>query len=34
MVKHGGGGVMLWDCFAKLGQDQFAVIDRTMNSAA
>ncbi len=28
-VKHGGGSVMVWDCFGRL-----AIIDGTMNSAS
>ncbi len=31
-VKHGGGSVMVLDCFAVSGPGQIAVIDGTMNS--
>ena len=32
-VKHGGGSVMVWGCFAASGPGHLAVIDGTMNSA-
>ncbi len=32
-VKHGGGSVMVWGCFAAAGPGWFAIIDGTMNSA-
>ena len=32
-VKHGGGSVMVWFCFAASGPGQLAVIDGTINSA-
>lgn len=32
LVKHGGGGVMVWDCFATSGLGNHAVINGTMNS--
>ncbi|KAF7664638.1 hypothetical protein LDENG_00170880, partial [Lucifuga dentata] len=32
-VKHGGGSVMVWGCFAASGPGRLAVIDGTMNSA-
>ena len=32
-VKHGGGSVMVWGCFAASGPGQLAVIDGKMNSA-
>ncbi len=32
-VKHGGGSVMLWGCFAASGPGWLALIDGTMNSA-
>ncbi len=32
-VKHGGGNVMVWGCFAASGPGRFAIIDGTMNSA-
>uniref|UniRef100_A0A3B1KFI9 Tc1-like transposase DDE domain-containing protein n=1 Tax=Astyanax mexicanus TaxID=7994 RepID=A0A3B1KFI9_ASTMX len=32
-IKHGGGSVMVWGCFAVLGPGQLDVIDGTMNSA-
>ncbi|XP_054648642.1 AP-1 complex-associated regulatory protein isoform X1 [Dunckerocampus dactyliophorus] len=33
-VKYGGGGVMVWGCFAALGPGRRAVINGTINSAA
>ncbi len=32
-VKHGGGSVMVWGCFAASGPGLIAIIDGTMNSA-
>ncbi|KAF7641127.1 hypothetical protein LDENG_00292770 [Lucifuga dentata] len=32
-IKHGGGSVMVWGCFAASGPGRLAVIDGTMNSA-
>ncbi len=32
-VKHGGGSVMVWGCFAASGPGHLAIIDGTMNSA-
>ncbi len=32
-VKHGGGSVMVWGCFAASGPGWLAIIDGTMNSA-
>ncbi len=32
-VKHGGGTVMVWGCFAASGPGRLAIIDGTMNSA-
>ncbi len=32
-VKHGGGSVMVWGCFAALGPRRLGIIDVTMNSA-
>ncbi|KAK3508507.1 hypothetical protein QTP70_031365 [Hemibagrus guttatus] len=32
-VKYGGGGVMVWGCFAASGPGRLAVINGTMNSA-
>lgn len=32
-VKHGGGSVMIWACFAASGPGRLAMIDGTMNSA-
>ena len=32
-VKHGGGSVMVWGCFAASGPGRLAIIDTTMNSA-
>ncbi len=32
-VKHGGGNVMVWGCFAASGPGRLAIIDGTMNSA-
>ncbi len=32
-VKHGGGSVMAWGCFAASGPGWLAIIDGTMNSA-
>ncbi len=32
-VKHGGGSVMVWGCFAASGPGLLAIIDGTMNSA-
>jgi hypothetical protein len=31
-VKHGGGGIIVWGCFATSGPGQFAIIESTMNS--
>ncbi len=31
-VKHGGGSIMAWDCFAASWPGQPAIIDGTMNS--
>jgi hypothetical protein len=33
MVKHGGGSVMVWGCFAASGPDRLALIEGTMNFA-
>ena len=33
-VKHGGGSVKVWGCFAASGPGRLAVVDGTMNSAA
>ncbi len=32
-VKHGGGSVMVWGCFAASGPGWLAIIDGTINSA-
>ncbi len=32
-VKHGGGSVVVWGCFAASGPGGLAIIDGTMNSA-
>ncbi len=32
-VKHGGGSVMVWGCFAASGPGRLAIIDDTMNSS-
>ncbi len=32
-VKHGGGSVMVWGCFAASGPGRLAIIDGIMNSA-
>jgi len=32
-VKHGGGGLMIWACFAATGPGHLAVIESTMNSS-
>ena len=32
-VKHGGGSVMVWGCFAAAGPGQLTIIESTMNSA-
>lgn len=31
-LKHGGGSVMLWGCFAGSGPGRLAIIDKTKNS--
>ncbi len=31
-VKHGGGSIMAWACFAASWPEQPAIIDGTMNS--
>ncbi len=31
-VKHGGGSIMAWACFAESGPGRLATIDGTMNS--
>lgn len=31
-VKHGGGSVMVWGCFATAGPGQLTIIESTMNS--
>ena len=31
-MKHGGGSIMVWDCFAASGSRRLAIIDGTMNS--
>lgn len=30
-VKHGGGGVMIWVCFAATGAEHLAGIESVMN---
>ena len=30
-VKHGGGGLMIWACFAATGPGHLAVIESTVN---
>jgi len=30
-VRHGGGGMMIWACFAAEGPGHLAVIESTMN---
>ena len=32
-VKHGGGGVTIWDCFAATGSGHLTVIELTTNSS-
>ena len=30
-VKHGGGSVMVWGCFTKMGMGKLCVLDRTLD---
>jgi hypothetical protein len=32
-VKHGGGSVMVWGCFAESGSGRLGLTEGTMNSA-
>jgi len=32
-VKHGGGGMMIWACFANVGLVRLAVFESTTNSS-
>lgn len=32
MVKHGGGGVVIWCCFAALGPGQLNIIKATQDN--